>query len=114
MTPLLIPILVFLGVIALVGFVAFVFRDQTPQTATRLEMLVGKRSRQEAQAAEILRKSAFEGDKKSLLEVLTPRIPSIQKLFEQADCNIKPSTLFGMGLLLAILAGPCCRVCRWF
>ena len=43
--------------------------------------------------------------------------PSLQKMFEQADCHIKPSTLFGIGLLLAVvgahgqLAG---RACRWF
>jgi tight adherence protein B len=95
--------LVFIAVTAIIGMLAFMFRDQGPQTATRLDLLVGKRSRNDQQAADILRKSAFEGDKKSLLESITPRIPSVQKLFEQADCHIKPSTLFGIGLLLAVL-----------
>jgi tight adherence protein B len=99
----LLPYLVFLGVTMLVAACAFVFRDQGPQTSTRLDLLVGKRSRQDQQQADILRKSAFEGDKKSLLEVLTPRFLSPQKLFEQADCHIQPNTLLAIGLLLAAL-----------
>jgi tight adherence protein B len=84
-----------------IGFLAFVFREQGPQTATRLDMLVGKRSRQDQQAADILRKSAFEGDKKSLLEALNPKFLSVEKLFTQADCHIRPGTLTGIGLGLA-------------
>ena len=101
MSPVVLSMLAFLGVMVVFGLLAFVFREQGPQTATRLDLLVGKRTRQEAQQADILRKSAFEGDKKSLLEALTPKFLSPQKLFEQADCHIKPSTLFGIGLLLA-------------
>src|SRR3954468_3301318 len=101
MSPTIISILVFLGVAAVVGLLAFVFREQGPQTATRLDLLVGKRSRQDQQGADILRKSAFENDKKSLLEMFTPRLVSLQKLFEQAECHIKPGTLIGIGLLLA-------------
>jgi tight adherence protein B len=101
MATLIIPAMVFVGVAAAVGLLAFVFREQGPQTVTRLELLVGKRSRTEQQSNDILRKSAFEGDKKSLLEAITPKFLSPQKLFEQADCHIKPSTLFGIGLGLA-------------
>jgi tight adherence protein B len=103
MNPALIPIFVFLGVTAAIAACAFVFRDQAQPTSTRLDLLVGKRSRQDQQQADILRKSAFEGDKKSLLEALTPKFLSPQKMFEQADCHIKPSTLFGIGLLLAAI-----------
>jgi tight adherence protein B len=103
MTPLLVSAMVFVGVAALVGTLAFVFRDKGPQTATRLDLLVGKRRREDDQAADILRKTAFESDKKSLLEALTPRFLSPQKLFEQADCHIKPSTLFGIGVLLGVM-----------
>jgi tight adherence protein B len=103
-TPTLISILVFAAVAGMVGVLAFVFRDQRPETATRLDMLVGKRTRQEAQAADILRKTAFESDKKSLLEAMTPKFLSPQKMFEQADCHIKPGTLTGIGLLLGVVA----------
>src|SRR5947209_20588339 len=99
----LVPVLVFVAVAGVIGLLAFVFREQGPQTATRLDMLVGKRSRQDQQAADILRKSAFENDKKSLLEILTPKFLSIEKLFVQADCHIKPGTLVGIGLGLAAI-----------
>lgn len=103
MTMAFISILVFLAVTAVVGLLAFVFREQTPQTATRLDLLVGKRSRQDQQAADILRKSAIEGDKKSLIEMFTPKFLSMEKLFEQADCHIKPATLTSVGLILGAL-----------
>ena len=103
MTPTIISMLVFLGVTAAIGLLAFVFREQGRQTSTRLDLLVGKRSRKDQQATDILRKTAFENDKKSLLEALTPKFLTPQKFFEQADCNIKPSTLTGIGLLLGAL-----------
>ncbi len=101
MTPTIISMLVFLGVTAVIGLLAFVFREQGPQTSTRLDLLVGKRSRKDQQATDILRKTAFENDKRSLLEAITPKFLSPQKLFEQADCHIKPSTLTGVALVLA-------------
>lgn len=103
MTPIMISAMVFLAVAALVGVLAFVFRDNTPQTALRLDLLVGKRTREADKAADILRKQAFESDKKNFLETITPQFLTPQKLFEQADCHIKPSTLFGIGLLLAAI-----------
>jgi tight adherence protein B len=103
MTPLLISAMVFMAVAALVGVLAFVFRDNTPQTATRLDLLVGKRTRDQEKSQDILRKQAFEGDKKNLLEWLTPKFLTPTKLFEQADCHIKPSTLSGIGLVLALI-----------
>jgi tight adherence protein B len=103
MTPLLISALVFMTVAALVGVLAFVFRDNTPQTATRLDLLVGKRSRDADKTQDILRKQAFEGDKRNFWESLTPKFLTPTKMFEQADCHIKPSTLSGIGLLLALI-----------
>jgi tight adherence protein B len=100
---IIIPFLAFLCVSALIGALAFVFRDQVPKAATRLDMLVGKRRRGDDQQADILRKTAFENDKKSLFEAMTPSFLTPQKYFEQADCHIKPNTLFGIGVLLASL-----------
>jgi tight adherence protein B len=102
--PMLVSMLAFAMVAGLIGFLAFVFRDTSPKTATRLDMLIGRKRREDEDKADILRKSAFEGDKKTLLEWLTPKFLSPQKVFEQADCHIKPGTLFGIGVLLAALA----------
>src|ERR1700738_3763721 len=102
-TAMLASFVAFLTVSGLVGLLAFVFRDGAPKTATRLDMLIGKRRKEGDEKADILRRTAFENDKRSLLEFLTPKFLSPQKLFEQADCHIKPSTLFGVGLLLAAI-----------
>jgi tight adherence protein B len=102
MTPLMISVLAFLGVTALVGVLMFVFAGGDSQRTTeRLDTLTGKRRRDD-EATSILRQTAFERDKQSLLAMLTPSFPSLQKMFLQADCHIKPSTLLGIGLLLAV------------
>src|SRR5271163_1416890 len=101
-SPVIIYALVFISVAGLVGLLAFVFRESGPKTATRLDLLIGgKRKREEEQSQDILRKSAFEGDKQSLIQALTPKFLSPQKMFEQADCHIKPGTLTLVGVILA-------------
>jgi tight adherence protein B len=99
---MLISLLAFVGVFALVGLVAFSFRDTTGKVAERLDSLTGRRLKSDA-AMDILKKTAFENDKKSLLQMLTPQFPSLKKIFMQADCHISPSTLFGIGLVLGVL-----------
>jgi tight adherence protein B len=101
MNPTVISAMVFLTVTGIVALLTFVFRDNTPRTATRLDMLVGKRRRDDDQQA-ILRDAAFEKDKKSFLELLTPKFLSPRAMFEQADCHLPPSTLFGVSLMLAL------------
>jgi tight adherence protein B len=96
---MMISLAAFVAVSALVGLVAFVFREQTPAAADRLDTLVGRRKKEDP-GADILRRTAFESDKKSILEMLTPNLPSLNRIFEQADCHIKPSTLFGIALML--------------
>jgi len=116
MTPLIISVLAFLGVTALVGMLMFVFAgDENQRTTERLETLTGKRRRDD-ESAGILRNAAFERDKKSLLEMVTPTFPSLQRLFLQADCHIKPSTLFGVAMLLALLGTTCAWMAgvKWY
>ncbi|HVS35385.1 MAG TPA: type II secretion system F family protein [Gemmataceae bacterium] len=100
MSPLMLGMIAFVAVAGLIGLLAFVFRDSTPKAASRLDTLIGKRRRPEDDKADILRKSAFEGDKRSLMVLLTPKFLSPQKMFEQADCHIRPHILLGIGLLL--------------
>src|SRR5438105_975284 len=103
MTPLIVTALAFLAVTAVVGALMFVFAgNNSVKTSDRLETLTGKRKKEDA-SANILRKTAFEQDKKSLLRMLTPNLPSLQKIFVQADCHIAPSTLAGAGMVLALL-----------
>jgi tight adherence protein B len=97
----IVPLVSFLAVGGLVGLLAFVLRDGGPNSSNRLDVLIGKKRKDDAQA-DILKKSAFENDKRSLLEFLTPKIPSLEKLFEQAEANIKPGALFMTAALLAV------------
>jgi tight adherence protein B len=101
-TTMLICVMTFVTVAALVGVVSFVLRDTSPKTSQRLDNLVGKR-RQTDTNADILRKTAFETDKKSVIEMLTPKFLSLHKFFEQADCHIRPGTLLGIGVILGAL-----------
>lgn len=98
--PMIIYLLVFLTVSVFIGILAFVFMDSKPNRAVeRLDTMVGKR-RKESAADLLLKQSVTETDKKNLLDVLTPEFFSLTDLFEQAECNIKPSSLFGIGLVL--------------
>jgi len=95
-------ILAFLGVTAVVGVVAFVLRGSgEPQTATRLDLLVGKRKLDAA--PDLLKKTAFDGDGKTFLESVAIKIPNIERVFEQADCHIKPASLLAVAGVLALL-----------
>jgi tight adherence protein B len=103
MTPLIISGLAFVAVSALIGTVMFIFAgDKGAKATERLDTLTGKKKKEDA-AGSILRKTAFEADKKSLLEMVTPKFVSLDKIFMQADCHIKPSALFGLSLVLALL-----------
>lgn len=116
LSPMAISMMAFLAVSGLIGLLAFMFRDTTPRASTRLDMLVGKRKRSDEQT-DILRQAAFEGDKKSFLEMITPRFLSPKKWFEQADCHIPPSTLTGVGLLMGGLGATVTLLMRvpwWF
>ena len=102
MTPLLISVLAFAGVSALIGLVAYAFNDNSSKAGDRLDTLTGRRKKED-ETTTILKKTAFDRDKSSLFEMLTPNLPSLQKIMTQADCHIRPSTLFAIGLVLGVL-----------
>jgi tight adherence protein B len=102
MSPLLIAVLVFIAVQAMLGVLLFVFTDSSGKLTERLDVLTGKKKKDDEQT-NILRKSAMESDKKSLLAFLTPNMPSLQKIIMQADANISASTLVGIGAMLGAL-----------
>src|SRR5256714_14297267 len=102
MTPLLISVLAFVAVSALIGFLVFTFGDKGARVDDRLDLLTGRKKKDD-EATSILKQSALDRDKKSLLEMLTPNLPSLHKIMEQADCHIQPSTLFGIGIVLGLM-----------
>jgi tight adherence protein B len=102
MSPLLVYALVFIAVSAVVGVLFFIFGEGTAKTAERLDMLTG-RKRRDDETTTILKKTALDRDKKSLLDAITPNVPTLQKLIVQADANITPSTFMVISLILGAL-----------
>ncbi len=102
MTPLMISIVAFAGVAAVVGLLAFVLNDSSGKISDRLDMLTGRKKKDD-ETTTILKKTAFDRDKQSLLEALTPNMPSLAKIIVQADVHIRASTLFGIGLMLGAM-----------
>lgn len=100
MNPLI--IVPFLVVLALVGVLAFVFRDSgSAKTATRLDILVGKKRTDTS--PDLLKRLDWDADKKTLLEAITSRMPNLQRYFEQADYH-KPNQLLIVGAVAGLLA----------
>jgi tight adherence protein B len=109
MNPILIPILIGVLVVAAVVllYVALTNRGDGA-VADRLDALVGRNVRKDSSADMLLKQAIQEADKRSLLDRLTPGFFNLTQLFEQADCNIKPSALFGISLGLATLGAAMC------
>src|SRR5450755_21571 len=97
MSPLLIYAMVFIGVSAIIGVLFFIFGEGQAKTTERLDLLTGRRKKDD-ETTNILRKTAIDRDKKSLLAALTPHVPSLHKLIIQADANITPSTFMVISL----------------
>ncbi|WP_439630485.1 type II secretion system F family protein [Gemmata sp.] len=68
----------------------------------RLDTLVGRNLRKESSADMLLKQVLQDTDRQSLLDRITPEMLSVNKWFEQADANIKPSALFGISVGLAV------------
>ena len=101
MNPMLFPILIGGLVIAMVTLLFLAFRRNAEGAVSdRLDSLVGRNVRRDSSADLLLKQALQEADKKSVLDRLTPEFFNLTKTFEQADCNIKPSALFGISLRL--------------
>jgi len=102
MAPLLIYALVFIGVTAVLGVVFFILGEGQAKTAERLELITGRRKKDD-ETTNILKKTALDRDKKSLLAAITPNVPTLQKLIMQANANITPSTFMAICVILGFL-----------
>jgi tight adherence protein B len=104
METLIIAAVVFVGVTAVIGALGLVFRDRGRGAEDRLTALTTRRQATASSPnVEIWKEAAFDSDKKTLLDSLTPRMPSLQKMFQQADAHIKPGSLMGISIVLGVL-----------
>jgi len=100
----LFPLLIGALVIAAVVLVYLALNKGAEDAAAdRLDALVGRNTRKDSSADLLLTKAIQESDKQTLLDRLTPGFFNLTSMFEQADCNIKPSALFGVSIGLAVV-----------
>ena len=71
----------------------------------RLDQLVGRGGRRDSSADMLLKEALKEVDKKTVLDQLTPEVFNLTRVIEQADANVKPSALFGIGVVAAFVGG---------
>src|SRR5436305_2906395 len=102
LSPLVIYLLIFVAVTAVVGYFSFMMSNDSGRLTDRLDSITGRKKKDD-ETANILKKTAFEHDKKSLIEMIMPSLPSLHKLIAQADANIQSNTLVGIGLVLGLL-----------
>jgi tight adherence protein B len=111
MDPMLLAPLVGGLVMAMVVLLYFSLRkDSDGRASDRLDALVGRNLRKDSSADMLLKQAIQEADKQTLLDRLTPGFFNFTTVFEQADCNIKPSVLFGISLALSLFGS---AVCVW-
>ena len=110
---------VFIMVAGVIMGVAWLLRDRPSDIAAdRLDALVNKgmRGGKESSADLLLKQALQEVDRKNLLDAITPSLASLDRMFEQADANIRPSALFalaiGMAMVGAILSAFIARTIR--
>ncbi|MFO0813177.1 MAG: type II secretion system F family protein [Gemmatales bacterium] len=105
---LLVPILAFLAVGGLFVGVGSLLSSRRTVQEQRLELFTREGSqtgtgRSMQASIEIWKDAALETDKESLMEQLLPRIPSMDKYFQQAEMNIRPNAFVSLSLLLILL-----------
>ncbi len=104
MNPMFLPVIVGGLVVAMVILLYLALRrNDEGRASERLDQLVGRNTRTDSSADLLLKQALEEVDKKTLMDRLTPEFFNLTRLFEQADCNIKPSALFGVSLVLSVL-----------
>jgi tight adherence protein B len=99
MSPLILSVVIGVLVLGAVLALALSLGGKDEGRATeRLDMLVGRRGAKDSSADMLLKQSMQEADAKNILDRLTPEFLNLTKQIEQADANVKPSSLFGVGL----------------
>lgn len=98
-------ILTFVVVATIFGGAFYFMRDASGIRASeRLEDLMGRGPSRDSSAELLLREALKQdGDKKPFLERITPEMFKLEKMFVQADVNVKPSALFGVALGLGFM-----------
>ena len=106
MSPLLISLAAFVGVAALVGAVAVMFRgDSATKVEDRLDILAGLKNpnapSQRIRESLVAQLQAAPG----FFDALVTRIGNLSRLFEQADTKLTPARFFAISGIMALFGG---------
>ncbi len=105
MTPLVISLIVGVLVVGMVLAISMALTSRPDNRASeRLDALVGRNTRADSSADMLLKQALQEVDKQNLLDKFTPKFLNLQTMIEQADANVKPSALVGVGLVAAAIS----------
>lgn len=100
----LIPLLAGASAVALVLAIGFITNRRGSTAESRLEIFTRRGSRNASSQSIEIWKDAVDSSKKNLIESIAPKIPTLDKVFQQAEINIRPSAIMGMSIVLFILA----------
>src|SRR5438132_11408623 len=111
MDPIVIAVVAFLVVAGAVTIATVIFRGSNHgRAADRLDALVGKGGARQSATDLLLKQALLEVDRKTILDVFTPTFLSLERVFEQADANIRPSALFAIAIGLCMVGGMVCAL----
>src|SRR6516164_4802057 len=106
MDPIIISLLAFAVVAGIIAVIAYFLRDtEGTRASERLDALVGRGGRRESSTDLLLKQALSEVDKKTILDSFAPNLVSLERVFEQADANIRPSALFAIAVGMALVGG---------
>jgi tight adherence protein B len=106
LTPaIMIPAAAALAVVFFVLFLGFLTGRRGSTAESRLEIFTRRGSKTgSSQSIEIWKEALEQADKKNFLDQVMPNIPTLQKVFDQADVAIRPSAMAMLAVTLAVVA----------
>jgi len=107
MDPIIFSVIAFLVVTGIIGVIAAIFlRDpEKGRAAERLDAMVGRGGKRDTASDLLLKQALMEVDRKTILDALTPKFLTMERVFEQADANIRPSALFAISIGMMLVGG---------
>lgn len=109
-----IPILVAVVAASLAAFGIMMYRQFAGSRTldARLDRLTGQQV-PTLESQGILREPVYPEDGRSFLDRLMPQLPSVEKLFEQADFKMQPAQFWALTAGLGLVGGALPLILRW-
>ncbi|MCS7017332.1 MAG: type II secretion system F family protein [Gemmatales bacterium] len=101
---LLIPLLAGASIVTLVLAIGLMANRRSGSAESRLDVFTRRGSKSASSQAIEIWKDAADAGKKNLVEAIVPKIPSLDRVFQQADINIRPSAIILLSGALAVVA----------